>query len=135
MFLLFILITFIILGSRIRSTFDFGLVTLAINSLRPDDSAIYTCKASNILGEAVSTCTLKISDSHWLISNTLHPESLSKIEDLEKPHVGRVEGPEPVFESPVFISHLNNWECKEGSDVHFECQVEPSKDPTLKIGI
>lgn len=107
---------------------------MAINSLRPDDSAIYTCKATNLLGEAVSTCTLKISDSHWLISNTLHPESLSKIEDLEKPHAGRVDGPEPIFESPVFISHLNNWECKEESDVHFECQVEPSKDPTLKIG-
>lgn len=48
------------LGSRIRSTFDFGLVTLSVNSLRADDSAIYTCKATNLLGEAVSTCTLKI---------------------------------------------------------------------------
>lgn len=49
-----------ILGARLRSTFDFGLVTLSINSLRADDSAIYTCKATNLLGEAVSTCTLKI---------------------------------------------------------------------------
>lgn len=32
-------------GARIRSTFDFGLVTLSINGLRDDDSAIYTCKA------------------------------------------------------------------------------------------
>lgn len=47
-------------GTRIRSTFDFGLVTLAVNGLRPDDSAIYTCKATNLLGEAVSTCTLKV---------------------------------------------------------------------------
>lgn len=47
-------------GARLRSTFDFGLVTLSINSLRADDSAIYTCKATNLLGEAVSTCTLKI---------------------------------------------------------------------------
>ena len=47
-------------GSRIRSTFDFGLVTLSINGLRADDSAIYTCKATNLLGEAVSTATLKI---------------------------------------------------------------------------
>ncbi|XP_050422457.1 titin isoform X5 [Adelges cooleyi] len=120
-------------GSRIRSTFDFGLITLAINSLRPDDSAIYTCKATNLLGEAVSTCTLKIVDTNWLLSNTLHPDSLSRIEALEKPQPGRPEGPEPVYESPVFISHLNNWECKEGSDAHFECQVEPSKDPTMKI--
>jgi hypothetical protein len=51
-------------GTRIRSTFDFGLVTLAVNGLRPDDSAIYTCKATNLLGEAVSTCTLKIEGSN-----------------------------------------------------------------------
>jgi len=50
-------------GTRIRSTFDFGLVTLAVNGLRADDSAIYTCKATNLLGEAVSTCTLKIEGS------------------------------------------------------------------------
>jgi titin len=47
-------------GARIRSTFDFGHVSLSINGLRSDDSAIYTCKATNQLGEAVSTCTLKI---------------------------------------------------------------------------
>ena len=51
-------------GTRIRSTFDFGLVTLTVNGLRPDDSAIYTCKATNLLGEAVSTCTLKIEGSN-----------------------------------------------------------------------
>jgi hypothetical protein len=47
-------------GTRLRSTFDFGLVTLTVNGLRADDSAIYTCKATNLLGEAVSTCTLKV---------------------------------------------------------------------------
>lgn len=51
-------------GTRIRSTFDFGLVTLTVNGLRPDDSAIYTCKATNLLGEAVSTCTLKVEGSN-----------------------------------------------------------------------
>jgi hypothetical protein len=47
-------------GARIKSTFDFGHVSLSINGLRNDDSAIYTCKATNQLGEAVSTCSLKI---------------------------------------------------------------------------
>lgn len=60
-------------GSRIRSTFDFGLVTLSINGLRADDSAIYTCKATNLLGEAVSTATLKIDGSiFFLFSNPLY---------------------------------------------------------------
>nr|CAD7404271.1 unnamed protein product [Timema cristinae] len=120
-------------GTRIRSTFDFGLVTFNINGLRPDDSAIYTCKATNLLGEAVSTCTLKVDDRHWLLGNTLHPEALPQIEALEGPRPGRPEAPEPAYETPVFITHLNNIECKEGDSVHFECHVEPSKDPTLGI--
>lgn len=120
-------------GARIRSTFDFGLVSLSINGLRADDSAIYTCKATNLLGEAVSTCTLKIADRHWLLADTLHPDSLPRIEALEAPREGRTDAPEPIYESPVFITHLNNVVCKEGDNVHFECNVEPAKDPTMKI--
>lgn len=120
-------------GTRLRSTFDFGLVSLSINGLRPDDSAIYTCKAVNLLGEAVSTCTLKIADRHWLLGDTLHPDALSKISALEQPPVFTTEKPEPTYEEPVFISHLNNVECSEGDGAHFECTVEPSKDPTMKI--
>lgn len=120
-------------GTRLRSTFDFGLVTLSINGLRPDDSAIYTCKATNLLGEAVSTCSLKISDRHWLLGDTLHPDALPKIDVLEQPQVISTEQPEPTYEEPVFITHLNNVECIEGDNAHFECNVEPSKDPTMKI--
>ncbi|XP_018337981.1 PREDICTED: titin isoform X9 [Trachymyrmex septentrionalis] len=120
-------------GTRLRSTFDFGLVTLSINGLRPDDSAIYTCKATNLLGEAVSTCSLKIADRHWLLGDTLHPDALSKIDALEQPQRISTDQPEPTYEEPVFITHLNNVECIEGDNAHFECNVEPSKDPTMKI--
>ena len=120
-------------GARIKSTFDFGLVGLSINSVRADDSAIYTCKATNLLGEAVSTCTLKVEDRHWLLGETLHPQSLQRISDLEAPRTGRQDSGEPIFESPVFITHLNNVECKESDNVHFECKVEPAKDPTMAI--
>lgn len=132
-FQLLFLIFIILAGSRIRSTLDFGLVTLSINSLRPDDSAIYTCKAVNLLGEAVSTCTLKIADRHWLISKPQHPEALPYINALEQPKVESREYSEPLFEGPAFISHLNNIECKENDNVRFECRVEPAKDSTLKI--
>uniref|UniRef100_A0A182WJ15 Ig-like domain-containing protein n=1 Tax=Anopheles minimus TaxID=112268 RepID=A0A182WJ15_9DIPT len=120
-------------GARIRSTFDFGLVTLSINGLRADDSAIYTCKATNNLGEAVSTATLKIDASHWLLGDTMHPSSVQKIQDLEAPRMNLRDVPEDQFESPVFVSHLNNVEIKEGENAHFECRVEPSKDPTMQI--
>ncbi|XP_055645258.1 titin-like, partial [Toxorhynchites rutilus septentrionalis] len=120
-------------GARIRSTFDFGLVTLSINGLRADDSAIYTCKATNNYGEAVSTATLKIEGSHWLLGDTLHPASVQKISDLEAPRAAHKDTPEPQYKSPVFITHLNNVECKENDNVHFQCNVEPSKDPTMQI--
>lgn len=120
-------------GTRLRSTFDFGLVTLSINGLRSDDSAIYTCKATNLMGEAISTCSLKIEDKHWLLGQTLHPEAIPKLQDLERAPEARPEAPEPIYELPMFITHLNNVECTEGDSVHFECNVEPSKDPTLRI--
>lgn len=120
-------------GSRIRSTFDFGLVTLQINSLREDDSGLYTCKATNLIGEAVSTSSIRVGDRHWLLGDSLHPDALPRIARLEEPKAARPEQPEPVFESPVFITHLNNVECKENDNVHFECSVEPSKDPTMQI--
>lgn len=120
-------------GSRLKSTFDFGLVTLSINGLREDDSGIYTCKATNLLGEAVSTSSIKIEDRHWLLGDTLHPESLDRIGSLEQPKSAKPESQEPTYESPVFITHLNNIVCQEADNIHFECNVEPSRDPTLKI--
>lgn len=52
-------------GARIRTTFDFGLVTLSVNGARPDDSGIYTCRAVNLLGEAVSTCSIKVEGNYF----------------------------------------------------------------------
>ena len=71
-------------GSRIRSTFDFGLVSLDITGLRADDSGIYVCKAVNKLGEAVSTCTIRVEAHSWLLGQALRPEALAKIAALEE---------------------------------------------------
>lgn len=120
-------------GSRIKGAFDFGLVTLSINGLRNDDNGIYTCKATNLIGEAVSTAHIKIETHHWLLGETLHPESLGRIQALEQPKQQKTDTPDATYEIPVFISHLNNIICKEGDTIHFECNVEPSRDPTLKI--
>ncbi|CAG0878668.1 unnamed protein product [Darwinula stevensoni] len=122
------------IGTRIRTTLDFGVVTMDIMGVRPDDSGIYTCKATNKLGEAVSTCTLKVEGHGWLVGDTMHPEAMKFISQLEHPPEVTMKGPaEPVFESPVFITHLNNQEVREGEAAHFECKVEPHKDPTLRV--
>lgn len=78
--------------------------------------------------------TLLCAGRDWLIGESMHPEALSKIAKLEQPTAGPGSPDEPTFDVPVFISHLNNVECREGDTAHFECKVQPCSDPTMKIG-
>lgn len=48
------------LGSRFRTTNDFGFVTLDIQQTIPEDSGVYMCKAYNLVGEAVSSCSTRV---------------------------------------------------------------------------
>lgn len=48
-------------GHRFRTTHDFGYVALDILYTYTEDSGTYMCKATNKLGEAVNTCTLKVA--------------------------------------------------------------------------
>ncbi|KAF0303160.1 Titin [Amphibalanus amphitrite] len=47
-------------GHRFRTTHDFGYVALDILYSYPEDSGTYMCKATNEVGEAVNTCTIKV---------------------------------------------------------------------------
>ena len=51
-------------GSRIKTSIDFGLVSLDISSLRASDAGIYTCKAVNMNGEATSTTSIKVQGKY-----------------------------------------------------------------------
>lgn len=45
---------------RTATVHDFGYVALDHTYVRPDDAGVYMCRASNALGEAVTTAALKI---------------------------------------------------------------------------
>ena len=90
-------------------------------------------QAVNQVGEAVSTCTIRVESRGWLLGHALRPEALPKIQALEEHQVCEIPEEEMDFESPVFITHLNNIECREGETGHFECRVQPCKDPTMRI--
>lgn len=51
-------------GHRFRKTHDFGYVALDILSSYAEDSGTYMCKATNLAGEAVNTCTIKVGCKH-----------------------------------------------------------------------
>jgi titin len=118
-----------------RSTFDFGLVTLDVNGLRSDDAGIYTCVAKNAYGEATTTCSVKVDQKHWLQSDSFRPDAIPKIHELEQPAAAPAAAPDAEYGPPVFITHLNNIEVDEGEPSLFHCQVEPWKDTKLEIGM
>jgi titin len=47
-------------GTRTNTMHDFGLVNLDISGLRSSDEGIYEVRASNSLGEAMTTASLKV---------------------------------------------------------------------------
>lgn len=48
-------------GSRFKTTYDFGFVALDIMDAHAEDSGTYMCKAKNAVGEAVTTCAVKVT--------------------------------------------------------------------------
>lgn len=111
------------LGSRFRSTNDFGLVSLDIGYVFPEDSGVYTCKAFNQNGEAATSATLKVEGYEAIQRETQHPVSWQKIQDLERPIVK--EEIEPVVEKqkPVFTSMLQNFEDAPGFFFKFQLKI------------
>lgn len=55
-----IFLTIFFVGSRITKVHDFGYVSLDISHVRDKDEGVYMCRASNPLGEAVTTASMKI---------------------------------------------------------------------------
>lgn len=50
----------VFLGHRFKTTYDFGFVALDILYAYAEDSGTYMCKAKNAVGEAVTTCSVKV---------------------------------------------------------------------------
>lgn len=76
-----------LLGSRFKMTSEFGFVTLDLIEVYERDQGIYTCKASNLSGEAFTSTTVYCTSKEGLIESTQHPkgeEGLEKIQELEE---------------------------------------------------
>jgi titin len=122
-------------GHRFRTTHDFGYVALDVLYTYPEDSGTYMCKATNLVGEAVNTCTIKVGGRKSILLDTQHPEGLEKIRELEaQGRPTRLEVEEPIPTPPRLVTELRGTtEIYEGQTAHFEAQVEPIHDPNLRI--
>ncbi|MFH4979231.1 hypothetical protein AB6A40_005940, partial [Gnathostoma spinigerum] len=124
----------IMLGSRIRTMHDFGYVGLEFLHVHPEDTGIYTCKASNAAGEATTEFALECRPRRNIYLDTQHPDSWSQIQEIENREVIREPTPEMTFPPPTFTEQLKNEDqLVEGEATRLECKLEPAGDPTLKV--
>ena len=131
-----IVLNFLFLGSRINMVHDFGCVSLDITGLRASDEGIYECKASNSLGEAVTTAECRVAAKGSLLLDSHHPEGMKKIAALEtaKSSKAHLTDQEQEFDKPVFVSPLNGTaDVAEGGQAHMECRVAPVGDANMKF--
>jgi len=71
-------------SNRFAISNDFGYVTLRINGVRTHDQGVYSCKAVNSEGAAITSASLTVHGEDSLQLGTLHENSLAKIQHLGK---------------------------------------------------
>ncbi|VDO67652.1 unnamed protein product [Heligmosomoides polygyrus] len=125
-------------GSRVKTINDFGFVVLEISPVYPEDSGEYSCRARNLVGEAVTSTRLTCNPLERIIRESQLPARMagaqSRIVEIEAPRPPAEEKPEIDYGPPKFTTQLASPpELLEGQLAHLEAQVTPVADPTLKI--
>lgn len=121
-------------GSRFIETNDFGYVALDILYAYPEDSGVYTIRATNAYGQAITSATVKCHSTSSLITTSQQPESMAAIRQLEQGRRPRSESEESeVTKVPRFLVPLSSLKLKEGQAAHFMTKIEPINDPSMKI--
>lgn len=123
-------------GHRFRPAYEFDYVALDLLGVYAVDSGVYTCQARNQLGEAVTSCSVRVIAKKDLILETQNQGGLEKIQILEDSSRHRRSEliDEIINIKPRFVTKpkdLTNM--REGKHAHFECKLEPVTDTNLKV--
>ena len=70
-------------SSRLKTVADFGYVMLDISGMDSRDSGQYTCRAWNKYGEDTISCRLECEGKSGVQLQSLHPDALEKIKNIE----------------------------------------------------
>lgn len=123
-------------GHRFRPAYEFDYVALDLLGVYAVDSGVYSCQARNQLGEAVTSCSVRVGSQKDLVLETQHPSGLEKIQYLEdSSRYKRSElEDEQVNVKPRFVTRPKDLtKLREGQHAHFECKLEPVTDSNLKV--
>lgn len=125
-----------LLGSRATSVFKFGFIALDLLSVMSHDSGEYLCRVTNASGMAESRAILSVTQRPSIEQSSQNPNSLQYISNLEDySRYQRQESTEEFMKQmPVFIRPLHDMgDIEEGKNIHFEAQVNPVNDPTMRV--
>jgi hypothetical protein len=88
-------------------------------------------------GEDFTRATIKCTGKGGVYLDSLQPDSLARIRELEVGQGGQAQTPTtPVLEPPKFITHISDvTQLVEGQSAHFEARLTPVNDPNLTVGI
>lgn len=122
------------IGSRYRTFCDFGFIALDIFKLTPEDSGEYMVRVVNHLGTSESSIRLVVTGHGSIISTTVQPSSLDKIQQLERTHKKkRIEEEFIIIDKPKFGIPLRDIVLNEGDPLHLESSLTPSNDPSMRV--
>ncbi|CAD6198030.1 unnamed protein product [Caenorhabditis auriculariae] len=122
-------------SSRYRVLNDFGFVSLDIDYVIAEDAGKYTLAVSNSEGRAETSCEFQVERLKSILSDTSHPESLRRIQEMEQLQPAKPSDDDAPLQPPVFTQPLSGPSevLKEGQSVHMDCVIQPINDPSLKI--
>lgn len=125
-------------GTRVRATSDFGFVNLNIRDVNDRDAGVYTCKATNSLGDATTFTKVEVQAAAGGVDlSTKHPrgtEGLESIAGVEaRGLLPDTEEEQEQVTKPFFKTDFLDSELEQGAVGHFEAQLEPrSENMTLE---
>lgn len=83
---------------------------------------------------AESRCMVNCAHPQQIYSETQHPESWKRIQEIEGDKPQRPDVPDRERVPPRFVKELQcPSEVNEGQPVHMECLIEPIDDPELTV--
>jgi titin len=123
-------------GSRCNTTYRFGYISLELMTIIYEDSGEYVCRVTSASGVAQSQALLSVTARAGIEQQSQYPDSLQYIQQLED--YTKYQRTESVDESsaqrPNFVKPLREMgELQEGRNAHFEAQLFPVSDPTMRL--
>ncbi|XP_041477901.1 uncharacterized protein LOC121425834 isoform X6 [Lytechinus variegatus] len=127
------------IGSRVQTKYEFGICSLDIKGVYPEDAGTITCRATNKYGQTETTGKLTCEAEQSLILDTQLPEEMRGIEKTIKFDEYLSAGdfpddskfPSEEFSRPELVTVPEPVSILEGENARFSCRISGVPAPRV----